>query len=103
MENILSNAQLIADAVQRNPGDFSAVDVMGSLVNNNKFKKGYDDFRNGQRTPKSYIWHALSAVANDVGEKLFTNVRDYIDNVTDVDVCKVRALASMMHMIGLDY
>jgi len=31
------------------------------------------------------------------------NVRDYIDNVTDVDVCKVKALASMMKIVGLQY
>jgi len=49
------------------------------------------------------VWEVLSAVANDVGQSLFTNVRDYIDNVTDVDVCKVTALRSMMHMVGLDY
>ena len=34
---------------------------------------------------------------------MYENVRDYIDNVSNVDTCKVRALKSMMRMVGSDY
>ena len=34
---------------------------------------------------------------------MYENVRDYIDNVSNVDTCKVRALKSMMRIVGSEY
>jgi hypothetical protein len=76
---------------------------MGNLVNNKKFDAGYVDMQNGKHNDKTFLWEALSAMSEKLGKDLFLNVRDYIDNVTDIDVCKVNALRSMMHMVGLDY
>ena len=38
-----------------------------------------------------------------MGQALYENVRDYIDNVSNVDTCKVHALKSMMHIVGSEY
>lgn len=40
----LSTASRIDNAVQHSTDGFSVVDTMGSLVNNAKFKAGYDEF-----------------------------------------------------------
>ena len=76
---------------------------MGSMVNNVKFRAGYDDLAAGKKTEKSYIWEALSAVSEDLGQTLYNNVKNYINNVANVDTCKVRALKSMMSILGSDY
>jgi hypothetical protein len=59
----LSSASKIENDIQRTSAGFSTIDTMGSLVNNTKFKRGYDEFALGKKTEKSYIWEALSAVA----------------------------------------
>ena len=45
----------------------------------------------------------MSAIADDLGETIYSNVLHYIDNVSNVDVCKVRALRSMLSMVGTNY
>ena len=99
----LSTAAQIQDNVKRDVSEFSTVDIMGSLVNNEKFKAGYIDMTQEKLTERSYIWNALSAVSQDLGQALYENVRDYIDNVSNVDTCKVHALKSMMHIVGSEY
>ena len=42
-------------------------------------------------------------MSEQLGESLFKNVRDYIDNVSNVDVCKVHALKSMMKQLDIEY
>lgn len=51
--------------------EHSTIDAMGSMVNNAKFKEGYNDFANGKKTDKSYLWEALSAVSQDIGQTLY--------------------------------
>lgn len=72
-------------------------------MNNAKFKDGYAEFLSGIASSRSYIWSALSGVSEQLGESLFMNVRDYIDNVANVDTCKVKSLMSMMKMLDIDY
>lgn len=76
---------------------------MGSLVGNREFKKGYCEFACGNTTSQSYIWQALSAASQSLGEEVYSNVLHYIDNVSNVDVCKVKSLMSMMKIVGIDY
>lgn len=42
-------------------------------------------------------------MSQDLGQSVYENVRYYIDNVSNIDTCKVRALKSMMQFIGSDY
>ena len=99
----LSTAYEISKDVQQADGGFSTIDALGSFVNNAKFRKGYDDFSQGKVTQQSYLWEALSAVSQNLGQTLFLNVKNYIDNVSNVDTCKVQALKSMMNMLGINY
>lgn len=99
----ISSAEYIQDSVARNVEGFSFANTAGSLVNNQKFSEGFVDFQNGKNSDKAYVWRALSAISDKLGEAMFENVRDYIDNVSNVDVCKTRALRSMMKLIDVNY
>ena len=99
----LSTASIIENDIQHAINDFSTIDTIGSLVNNENFKQGYNDLVQSKKTERSYIWEALSAVSQDLGQSLYQNVKNYIDNVSNVDTCKVKALRSMMSMLGSDY
>ena len=45
----------------------------------------------------------MSASSEELGQMLFSEVRNYIDNVSNVDVCRVHALKSMMKLVDIDY
>lgn len=93
----------IENKYQFNTNDFSAVDRLGSFVVNRKFSEGYQQLKRGEDTRESYIWNVLSAVGNDIGNVVYSNVLNYIDFVSNIDLCKVRALKSMLNQIGIDY
>ena len=99
----LSSVELIEDSVQRSTYGYSTVDTMGSLVGNRKFREGYDDFTNGIHSSQSYIWEALSAISQNLGQELYSNVIHYIDNVSNVDVCRIKSLRSMLQLVGVNY
>ena len=92
-----------ADLVKKNSNNFSFVKEVIDEVNNDGFKSGVKEFfrdLSGLNAPgsatengaKSYIWNAISAVADDVGETLYSNVLNYIENVADIDTCTTKAL-----------
>jgi len=64
------------DLVKKNSNDFSfSKEVLNEVVNED-FMQGAKDFystltSDSDTTAKSYIWQALSAVTDDVGETLY--------------------------------
>lgn len=64
-------------------------DAAGELIINREYKESFDKFKSGCTCGDSYIWRVLSAVADQTGLILYDNVKNYIDYVTNVDVCKV--------------
>ena len=95
--------EYIKNTYQKNTNNFSFTDTIGSFINNREFSKGYDDFKNGNVTEKSHIFSALSAIGQEFGERLYSDVIHYVDNVANVDTCKIKALKSMMYFLGIEY
>lgn len=91
------------NVINRNTNNFNFVETLGSFINNYKFKKGFDDFKGNQNNKGTYIWQALSAIGNDYAEVIYENVLNYIDNVSNVDMCNVKALQSMIKIAGIQY
>ena len=79
------------------------VDTAGELIGNREYKEGFDRFKSGCICGDSYVWRVLSAVADKTGLVLYDNVKNYIDYVTNIDVCKVQSLRSMVKMFGISY
>ena len=96
IENTLSS-------IRRNANSFSFIDALGSFINNSNFKQGYNQFKVGRDTKDAYIWKTLSCIGEEYGEVIYENVLNYIDNAANVDLCKVKALQSMMQIVGIDY
>ena len=109
----LSGYQDINNAVRYAAGDFDFAGTLGDFVGNAEFSCGSEDYkadvsaaRSGAYTApnaKSNIWHVLSAIGQDIGEITYANVKNYIDIVSNIDMCKTRALMSMMKNVGMDY
>lgn len=76
---------------------------MGSFIGNNDFGTSYDNFKNGLSSSDTFVWESISAIGSDIGDKIYKNIRDYVDLVSNVDVCKVKSLKSIFKMYGLSY
>ena len=77
--------------VKKNSNEFSFVKEVINEVNNSDFKTGVADFYKMLSGDKhvdnsdTYIWTALSAIGDDIGEVIYQNVLNYMQNVTDID------------------
>lgn len=89
--------------IRRNSNDFSFIDQLGNFVNNFEFAQGYREMKTQLSTKYSYVWQTLSAIGNDYAETIYENVLNYIDNASNIDLCKVKVLQSMIKMVGMKY
>lgn len=96
------NLQDKAD-IKRSSRDFSFIDIASNAIMNDRFMTGYKKLKNGEETDDSYLWLALSAIAQDSGETIYQNVLNYIDLASNIDLCKVSALRSMISEHGVKY
>ena len=97
--------KIINDAMPNDDG-FSFIETAGSLIQNHEFASGFRSFQtNG--TPDSdhnaFIYTMLSSIADDLGSTLYGNIKNYIDYISNVDICKVKALKSMIKLFGFQY
>lgn len=95
--------------VKKNSNEFSFVKEVINEVNNSDFKTGVADFYKMLSGDKhvdnsdTYIWTALSAIGDDIGEVIYQNVLNYMQNVTDIDTCSIKSLQSMISLLGAKY
>ena len=91
------------DKVGKNTGFFSFTKTIADLAANKQFTEGYRTLisDNDKLDEKTFIWHSLSAISEIVGTTIYENVLNYIDNVSNIDTCKVKALASMSKVLGI--
>ncbi len=104
MENTnihLSSYDTIDKTVRFDNNDFSFIKTLYGFVNNRQFGLGYE--RLSDKQYDSYIWEVLSAIGEDLGEKIYSDILRYIEKVSDVDTCKLTSLRSMMKMIDMQY
>jgi len=45
----------------------------------------------------------LSTIGGEYANTIYENVLNYIDNVANIDLCKVKSLQSMIKVLGIDY
>ena len=109
----LSGYQNINSAVRYSTDGFNFAETLGDFVGNAEFSYGVEDYKQDMSAmasgtyvapnARSNIWHVLSAIGQDLGEVTYANVKNYIDVVSNIDMCKTRSLMSMMKNVGMDY
>ncbi len=97
----------IADRVKVNTDSFSVTETLGSFIQNNDFASGFNRFQNlssdGTQDHNAFIYTMLSAIADELGQTVYDNVKNYIDRVSNVDTCKIKSLKSMLKLFGFTY
>lgn len=101
----MSDVNFIIDEDRRFSNRFDLSETLAGFVNNREFGAGYQDIESGQnqRQDKAYVWRAISAIGDDVANTLYENVLNYIDNISNVDLCKTKALQSLVNAHGIRY
>lgn len=103
METNLSSISAVGREVKFEDDDFSLVDTLGGYIVNREYSQGYLEFKSGLQNKNTYIWQTISALGNDMAQTVYSNVRNYIDFVSNIETCKIQALDSHMKNIGLEY
>lgn len=93
----------IINNVKKTTNDFDFTNTIGEFVINNEFKQGLIELKSGYNNKNTYIWEVLSAMNTDISETIYENVLHYIDNISNVDTCKIIALKSLLEQIGIQY
>lgn len=87
---------------RKSSGDFSFIKTLGNLVVNDRFSRGYKELiEKNVDNENTFLWRSLSAIGEDIGDILYENVRHYIANISDVDTCTVKSLASLAKELGI--
>ena len=87
--------------IRRNTNDFSFTETVASLANNKDYKSGYQDLIEGKTNDKTYFWTALSAVGEEIGEALYENVLNYVNNAANINTCRLKPLTSIARVLGV--
>ena len=94
----------ITDSIKKNYNDFSFISTFFELVGNKEFKKAeISTLYTSAQTKETSLWRSLSAVAEQLGETFYSNVLNFIDNIYNIDTCKINALQSIISAMGLNY
>jgi len=99
----LSAAAPLWNVQSRQTDGYSFTERLGSFITNAKFNEGFSQCKAGRNNENTYIWSAVSAIGEDCSEVIYENVLNYINNVSNVDLCKVKALKSMIDVLGVKY
>ena len=115
-ENVISSNELsnYISLIEKNTNNFSFTREAVNAVNNFNFKKtAYDTLSGNSNTKDSYIWNALSNIAEkslsdsflheNISEVFESNILNFIDNISDIDTCKIKSLQSMISQLGINY
>lgn len=105
----MDSNQLKTSDIKYKGSEFSFTSETLNEVNNLNFLEGYKSFYQlssgviSSDTATSYLWSSVSAISEQLGSAFYANVRNFIDTVANIDLCKVKALQSMISLFGVNY
>ncbi len=115
MPNSIQLSSVHPELIQKNINDYSFTKELINNVNNFDFKQSaYETLSGTNDTEYSYIWTALSNIVennstvstllhNNISYEFENDILNYIDNISDIDTCKIKALQSMISQLGVNY
>ena len=90
--------------VKKNGNNFSFMSAFFDLIGNAEYgKEAYSTLCTDVDTSRNNIWRSLSATASYVGEAVNNEILNYVDNICNVELCKIRQLQSLASYFGIKY
>lgn len=80
----------VLDNIKKNDNQFSFISTFFDLVGNKEFKEAeISTMYTKTESAETSIWRSLSAVAQQLGSTFYSNTLNFIDNIANIDLCKV--------------
>ena len=90
--------------VKKNGNSFSFMSAFFDLIGNAEYgKEAYSTLCTDVDTSRNNIWRSLSATASYVGEAVNNEILNYVDNICNVELCKIQQLQSLASYFGIKY
>ena len=71
--------------------DFNLDEILKTASNNDYWKD------------KQALWTIISGACNDAGKQFYITLREYIQNIADIDTCNIHTLKSIAHSVDADH
>ena len=71
--------------------DFNLDEILKNAANNDYWQN------------KQALWTILSGACNDAGKQFYIALREYIQNLVDIDTCNIHSLKSIAHSVDADH
>jgi hypothetical protein len=80
--------------IKKDSGNFKFINEVINSTNNREYLNGVttETLSTLSATDYSSFYTTLSAIGEDVCDKLYNNILNYIDNVGNVDTCNIKTL-----------
>lgn len=90
--------------VKKNGNNFSFMSAFFDLIGNAEYgKEAYSTLCTDVDSSRNNIWRSLSATASYVGEAVNNEILNYVDNICNVELCKIQQLQSLASYFGIKY
>jgi len=88
---------------ERAGSGFSFTGKLAELARNSDWVEGYEGLKDSRlgRNQYSFLWESLSAGVESTGNELYRSIRNYIDNIGNIDVCGIDGLKNYASMLGI--
>lgn len=85
-------------------GGFSFTGKIAELARNQEWVDGFKAISDGtaDRNQYSFLWEAISSGAETTGNEFYTQIRNYVDNIGNIDTCDLNALKNYSKMLCID-
>jgi hypothetical protein len=99
-----STVNINVNNIKKTTDNFSFISTICSLIVNESFKSGcVNTVLNKTETQDTNIWTTLSAIASVVDQQFYEHILHYIDNISNIELCKVASLESIIKLLGLNF
>ena len=93
----------VLNDIRKVGADFSFSNTLLSNVNNIQFATSLMNSHEVDKQVDNNLVNVLSAIGDQLGSKIYDEILNYIDNIGNVDICKIQALQTMVKMLGISY
>ena len=100
MSNSIELSALDFNKIEKSSNNFTVLEELLNEINNIEYTNNFISENTNQYIGLS---KSLSAISDIIGEKIYADILNYIDNIGNVDICKIKSLQSMINILGLEY
>lgn len=86
--------------IGKSNNDFSFTKELAKIALNDEWVEGYNAFINND-TPNNYseLWNVIFTSTEEVGNKLYSSIKNYINDISNIDTCTYESLKNFVKIL----